>query len=181
VKAARKNVADLMGCPSSCVVFTGSASEANNIALGGVMRSSPRGSHLVISAAEHNSVLSSAEQLRSEGFEVTILPVDEQCAVDPRSVAANLRENTVLVSVMFANNEVGTLNPIDEIGSATTRRPDASTAPPWVYWPWPSNSAICRFTSYERRHELQFDSRKVAAARTSCASRASLLMQGLGR
>lgn len=116
VAQARAEVAALLGAQSAEIVFTGCATEANNLALRGVARAlRHQGRHLIISAVEHPSVLAPAERLRAEGWEVTVLPVDEYGRVAPQQLAAALRADTVLVSVMHANNEVGTVQPIAEL------------------------------------------------------------------
>jgi Cysteine sulfinate desulfinase/cysteine desulfurase and related enzymes len=116
VQQARNELAALLGAQSEEIVFTGCATEANNLALRGVARAlRHRGRHLIISAVEHPSVQAPAERLRAEGWEVTVLPVDGCGRVAPQQLAAALRSDTVLVSVMHANNEVGTLQPIGEL------------------------------------------------------------------
>jgi cysteine desulfurase len=117
VESARQNVADLLGCEPKTIVFTSGATESNNITLKGVLRGAEPGSHLIINAAEHKAVIDPARKLEREGFEVTILPVDKWGMVDPTSVKDHLKPTTALVSVMLANNEVGTINPIENIGS----------------------------------------------------------------
>ena len=77
-----------------------------------------RGRHIIITAVEHHSVLKTAEALERDGFEVTIVPVDAQGVVDPRSVVEAIRDDTILVSVMHANNETGALQPVEETGRA---------------------------------------------------------------
>ena len=116
VDTAREQVASLIGCEPDAIIFTSGATEANNIALKGVMRAAGQGGHLIVNAAEHKAVLDPAKRLKREGYDITVLPVDESGRVDPQSVAAAIRPETKLVSVMLANNEVGTLNPIAEIG-----------------------------------------------------------------
>jgi cysteine desulfurase len=120
VEAARGEVAAMLGCARDELIFTGSASEANNTALKGVVwaaaaaRSRPV--HLVTTAVEHPCVLECCAALRRYfGCEVTELPVDGDGAVDPDAVRRAIRPHTALVSVMTANNEVGTLQPVDEI------------------------------------------------------------------
>ncbi len=116
VAQARAEVAALLGAQSAEIVFTGCATEANNLALRGVAHAlRHKGRHLIISAVEHPSVQAPAERLRAEGWEVTVLPVDACGRVAPQQLAAALRSDTVLVSVMHANNEVGTLQPIAEL------------------------------------------------------------------
>jgi cysteine desulfurase len=116
VTAARQSVADLLGCDARSIVFTSGATESNNLALLGVMRASKRGKHFITDAAEHKAVLGPAQRLAREGFAITWLPVDQHGIVDPASVREAIREDTVLVSIMHGNNEVGSLNPIREIG-----------------------------------------------------------------
>lgn len=116
VAQARSQVAALLNAQSDEIVFTGCATEANNLALRGVARAlRHQGRHLIISAVEHPSVQAPAERLRAEGWEVAVLPVDKYGRVAPQQLAAALRADTVLVSVMHANNEVGTLQPIAEL------------------------------------------------------------------
>lgn len=123
VAEAREAVAGLIGTPAGSLYFTGCATEANNMALRGVARAlRERGRHLIISAVEHPSVVGPAERLRADGWAVTVLPVDEYGQVDPQTLEAALRPDTVLVSVMLANNEVGTLQPITELAALTRPR-----------------------------------------------------------
>ncbi len=116
----RYRLASLWKARPSEVVFTGGGTEANNLAILGTaryLRAAGRGHHLVTSSVEHHAVLHAFQYLaRHEGFEVTYLPVDEFGQVQLESVAAALRTDTGLVSVMAANNEVGTLQPVAEIG-----------------------------------------------------------------
>ena len=116
---ARYRLAASWSCRPSEVVFTSGGTEANNLAILGTARLlRSRGRHLVVSPVEHHAVLHAAEFLaRHEGFELTRLPVDRMGRVDPDDVRRALRPDTVLVSVMAANNEVGTLQPVPEIGA----------------------------------------------------------------
>ncbi len=115
VATAREQVASLLGCEPKSIVFTSGATEANNLALLGVMRASTKGKHLIVNAAEHKAVLDPASRLEREGFEVTVLPVSQDGSVSSEDVKRAIRDDTVLVSVMHANNEVGTVNPIKAI------------------------------------------------------------------
>jgi len=118
VTQARTDVAALLGAHSDEIHFTGCATEANNIALRGVARTlRDKGRHLIISAVEHPSVEAPAARLREDGCEVTVLPVDETGRVDPEALRQALRPDTILVSVMLANNEVGTLQPVAELAA----------------------------------------------------------------
>lgn len=116
VESARAQIAKLLHVDSKGIVFTSGATESNNTALKGIMWASKPGSHLIVNAAEHKAVLDPAKALEREGYEVTVLPVDQYGMVDPQQVADAIRSNTVLVSVMYANNEVGSINPVSEIG-----------------------------------------------------------------
>lgn len=117
LEQSRADVAGVINAKPSEIVFTGSATESNNFALKGVMFANKnRGKHLIISPIEHACVLESAEWLSRQGFEVTRLKVDQYGSVDPKEVEASIRPDTILVSVMHANNEIGTIEPIEEIG-----------------------------------------------------------------
>jgi cysteine desulfurase len=122
VKASRQRIAAFLNAGPEAIVFTSGGTEANNLAIKGVMRAAPRGSHLVVSAAEHRSVLDPARKLARQGYALTVVPIDHTGRVDPQSVAAALRPQTALVSVMLANNEVGTINPVREIAEICRAR-----------------------------------------------------------
>jgi len=114
---SREKVASLMGARANNVIFTGSATESNNLALKGVVFANrKKGKHIIISSIEHHCVLDSAHWLEKQGFEVTFLPVDRYGLVDPKQVENAIRKDTILVSIMHANNEIGTIEPIEEIG-----------------------------------------------------------------
>ena len=117
VKKAREQVASALGARDNEIVFTSGCTEANNIAILGAARARPERRHLITSAVEHPAVLEPMRQLEREGFELTILGVDGDGRVDPAAVEEALRGDTGLVSVMGANNEVGTLQPIAQIGA----------------------------------------------------------------
>lgn len=119
VETARAQVAELLGCAPSEVIFTGGGTEANNMALKGVARAADatRRRRIVTSAVEHPAILEPLEALAAEGVEVVILPVDGHGLVDPDAVRRAVQEPTLLVSVMHANNEVGTIQPIADIAS----------------------------------------------------------------
>jgi cysteine desulfurase len=123
VATARAQVAGLIGAQPAEIVFTGCATEANNLALCGVAQAVPaQRRHLVISAVEHPAVMAPALYLRHQGWEVTVLPVDSFGRVSVDDVAGALRPDTALVSVMHANNEVGTLQPVAGIAALTRPR-----------------------------------------------------------
>ena len=126
VEKAREQIAQRLNCPADWIVFTSGATEANNLAIKGVALSrspaSRKTTHVITNAAEHHSVLDVAKRLHRNGVDVTLLPVDRFGQVDPQQVADAIKPETVLVSVMLANNEVGTLNPIEEIGKICRER-----------------------------------------------------------
>jgi cysteine desulfurase len=115
VRRARGDVAALLGCAAKDIVFTSGATEANNTVIKGVAAHHGCG-HLITAATEHPAVLAPCRFLESRGFDLTILPVDGTGRVDPDAVRRALRPNTILISVMHANNETGTIQPIGEIG-----------------------------------------------------------------
>ncbi|TBR22833.1 cysteine desulfurase [bacterium] len=122
VERAREQTAALVGCQPAEVVFTASGSEADNAALKGAAQaawnqSGGKKRHLVVGAVEHEAVLGAARHLAARGFETTHVGVDARCRVDPAAVAAALRPETAVVSVMYANNEVGTLQPARELAA----------------------------------------------------------------
>ena len=120
METARLQVAQLIGANIEEIIFTGSGTESNNFAIKGLaLAQQNKGKHVVISAIEHFSVLHSARTLEKWGFELTLVPVDKYGVVDSDDVRKALRKDTVLVSIMHANNEVGTIEPIREISQIT--------------------------------------------------------------
>jgi cysteine desulfurase len=123
---ARHQVADILNCPPKEIVFTGCGSESDNLALRGVAlarQMQKKCNHIITSAIEHHAVLHTCEQLEKYfGFEVTYLPVDEYGRVNPDDVSRAIRDDTALISIMYANNEVGTIQPVAEIGHIARQR-----------------------------------------------------------
>jgi cysteine desulfurase len=122
---ARKTVAAVLSCRTSDVIFTSGGTESINTALKGVgfaLKKARAGNHIVTTQVEHDSVLNTSNYLEQFGFDVTYLPVDRLGRVDPDAVARAVTERTVLVSVMLANNEVGTLQPVAEIARLVAER-----------------------------------------------------------
>ncbi len=114
---SREIVANFMNALPEEIIFTSSATEANNLALKGVaFANRKKGRHIITSAIEHHCVLESANWLKKHGFKITILPVDKYGFVRPEDVENAIKKDTILVSVMHANNEIGTIEPIKEIG-----------------------------------------------------------------
>jgi len=120
VEAAREQVARLIGASAKEIVWTSGATESNNLAIKGVAQfQKGKGKHLVTAATEHKAVLDSMHALERDGWRVTVVGVGKDGRVDPAAVRAALRPDTVLVSIMHANNETGVVNPIEEIGAVT--------------------------------------------------------------
>ncbi len=123
VEQARQQIATLIGASPKLIVFTSGATESDNLALKGVAAMYRRkGNHLITVCTEHKAVLDPCKRLQREGFEVTFLPVDRDGRISPEQVADALTEKTILVSVMAANNEIGTLQPIAAIGRLCKER-----------------------------------------------------------
>jgi len=125
VELARKQVADNLGCRTSEIYFTGTTTTSDNLAIQGVARAAKKagqGNHLITSSIEHHGVLDTCQALRREGFKLTVLPVDKYGLVDPKDVEKAIDDKTVLVTIMDANNEVGTIEPIKEISQITKRK-----------------------------------------------------------
>ena len=120
LETARGQVAQLIGADAGEIIFTSSGTESNNLAVKGLaLAQQAKGKHIVISAIEHFSVMHSARTLEKSGFEVSLVPVDKYGVVDPHDVEHAMRKDTILVSVMQANSEVGTIEPIQEIARIT--------------------------------------------------------------
>ncbi len=114
---SRETIAELMNANPEEVIFTGSATEANNLALKGVaFANKEKGKHIIVSKIEHDCVLGAARWLETQGFEVTYLQVDKYGLVDLDELENSIRKDTILVSIMHANNEIGTIEPVEEIG-----------------------------------------------------------------
>jgi len=123
LKQARATVAGLLHCRTSEIVFTSGGTEADNLAIKGIALAAPRGRHIVTTGIEHEAVLESCDYLRRHhGFEITQAPVDRFGVVEPASFAAALRDDTSLCSVMLANNEVGSIEPVAELAALAHAR-----------------------------------------------------------
>lgn len=117
IEKARERVAHALGASQEEIFFTGSGSEADNWAIKGIAYANKaKGKHIITSVIEHHAVLHTCQRLEQDGFEITYLPVDEFGLVNVKDVAEAIREDTILISIMFANNEIGTIQPIAEIG-----------------------------------------------------------------
>jgi len=135
--AARESVAAVLDARASEITFTSGGTEADNLAIKGIALGQPRGQHVIVSAVEHPAVLESAAWLGRVGFEVTTLGVDHDGLVAVSDLEAALRNHTTLVSIQYANNEVGTIQPVAELADAAFRRgvpfhTDAVQAAGWL-------------------------------------------------
>lgn len=118
VDEARETIAKNLGAKTQEIYFTAGGSESDNWALQATARAyGEKGKHMITSAIEHHAILHTCRELERQGFEITYLPVDENGLVSPAAVEDAIREDTILISIMFANNEIGTIQPITEIGA----------------------------------------------------------------
>lgn len=123
ISSARDQVSAVVGCRPDELVFTAGGTESDNLALFGVAAArAERGKHIITTGTEHHAVLHTCQRLEKDGYEVTYLPVDRYGRIHPEQVAEAIRPDTILVSVIYANNEVGTIQPISEIGQITAER-----------------------------------------------------------
>jgi len=118
---ARYRTAKILGCAPNEIIFTGSGTESDNLAILGVARAKGKG-HIITSSIEHHAVLDSVKHLEKEGFSITILPVDKHGLIDLRVLEKEIKRETILVSVMYANNEVGTIQPIKELADVCHKK-----------------------------------------------------------
>ena len=117
LEESREQVSNLMGAKPNEIIFTSSATESNNLVLKGVaLADKEKGNHLIISQIEHPCIMESAKWLETQGFEITRLPVDKYGLIDPEEVKKAIKKETILVSIIHASNEIGTIQPIAEIG-----------------------------------------------------------------
>ncbi|WP_288334156.1 cysteine desulfurase NifS [uncultured Cloacibacillus sp.] len=121
---ARAQVASLINAKPTDIIFTGAGSEADNLAIKGAawaLKEKGKGSHIITSAIEHHAILDTVRWLGKMGFEYTILPVDDKGFVSPADLEAAIRPDTILATIMFANNEIGTIQPVKELGEVCRR------------------------------------------------------------
>lgn len=117
MEQARENVAVLLDCQPEEIIFTSGGTESNNLAIKGLALANPGKRHIITSAIEHPAVLEPLRWLQKAGYDITILPVDGHGLVSPAELERAIRRNTLLVSIMHANNEIGTIEPLKEIGA----------------------------------------------------------------
>ena len=117
IEKAREKVAFVLNSKPKEIYFTGCGSESDNLAIKGVAKANiEKGKHIITSKIEHPAVLNTCKSLEKEGFEVTYLNVNEDGIIDLEELKSNIREDTILITIMFANNEIGSIQPIKEIG-----------------------------------------------------------------
>jgi cysteine desulfurase len=117
MEEARQKVADLIGAKKEEIFFTGSGTESDNLAIKGIAyKNRGKGAHIITSSIEHHAVLNTCKYLEKQGFDVTYIPVSREGLVNPDDVEKAVTDKTILISIMHANNEIGTLQPIREIG-----------------------------------------------------------------
>lgn len=117
IEESREKVAKAINADAKEIFFTGSGSEADNWAIKGIAYANKKkGNHIITTSIEHHAVLHTCQYLENDGFEVTYLPVDTDGLINPEDVRKAIKDNTILISIMFANNEIGTVQPIAEIG-----------------------------------------------------------------
>ena len=122
VEKARHQVAELLACSAEEIIFTSGATESDNLAIRGIAYACrEKGNHIITSTAEHHAILDTCHALAAEGFETTYLPVDKYGRVSPDAVEAAITPQTILMSFMYANNEVGTINPMSDIAAVAAK------------------------------------------------------------
>ena len=123
IRETTKLIASTLKCNESEIVYTSGGTESDNMALIGIARAYKRsGNHIIVSAIEHAAILQTAEYLKEEGYEISYLSTDENGTVDLEELGSLVREDTILVSIMAVNNEIGTVQPIEEISKIIKRR-----------------------------------------------------------
>jgi cysteine desulfurase len=141
IQSARKSIAQFLNAQSQELIFTGSGTESCNLALTGAARArASQGRHIITTSVEHHAVLETCKSLEQEGFDITYLPVDEFGMVSPNDVASAIKADTILVSVIFGNNEVGSINPIKAITRAVKKKNPAILV----------HTDACQVTGYEK-------------------------------
>ncbi len=123
IEEARQKVADLIGSKKEEIIFTGSGTESDNLAIKGIaFKNRKKGDHIITSSIEHHAVLHTCRYLEKDGFKVTYLPVNKDGLIDPADVEKAITSQTILITIMHANNEIGTIQPIEEVGKIAKER-----------------------------------------------------------
>ena len=122
IEDSREKIAKVLNCKANEIYFTAGGSESDNTAIKGIAKANKkRGNHIITSKIEHPAVLETCKQLEKEGFEITYISVDEKGIVDLEELKKSIKPTTILITIMFANNEIGTIQPIEEIGKIAKR------------------------------------------------------------
>ena len=121
IKTARKQIANLINAEPEEILITSGGTESNNTTLFGIAKAK-KGNHVIISSIEHDAILEPCKILEKQGYQITQIPVDESGLVDPKNIENSITSKTCLVSIMFANNEVGTVQPIEEISKICQKK-----------------------------------------------------------
>lgn len=130
IAGARKTIAGLIHALPENIIFTGGGSESDNLAIFGIARAhANKGKHIISIAIEHHAVLNPLEELKKEGFEITFVPVNKEGIVSAEAVAKAIRKDTILITIMYANNEVGSIQPIADIGREILKFRQANNTP----------------------------------------------------
>jgi len=123
IEESRQKIADLIGAKKEEIIFTGSGTESDNLAIKGMAyKNRKKGDHIITSSIEHHAVLHTCKYLEGQGFKVTYLPVSKEGLVNPADVEKSITPQTILITIMHANNEIGTIQPIEEIGKIARDR-----------------------------------------------------------
>src|ERR1700733_9239307 len=123
VEKSRKQIADLIGATPKEIIFTSGATESNNLAIKGIAEMyAERGNHIITQAIEHKAVLDTCKRLEKNGVRVTYLPVRQDGLIDLDQLRAAITDKTILISIMYANNEIGVIQPVQEIGKLARER-----------------------------------------------------------
>lgn len=144
INDARRSIANILHTQPDTLIFTSGGTEANNLALLGVAQANQKaGKHIISTAIEHDAILNPLEALREQGYDITYIKTDHNGSVKPTDVIAAIRPDTVLISLMYANNEIGTIEPVAEIGRQLLRyRKEKNTALPYLH------TDACQATGY---------------------------------
>ena len=122
IEDSREKIAKVLNCKANEIYFTAGGSESDNTAIKGIAKANKkRGNHIITSKIEHPAVLETCKQLEKEGFEITYISVDEKGIIDLEELKKSIKPTTILITIMFANNEIGTIQPIEEIGKIAKR------------------------------------------------------------
>ena len=177
VEKAREQIAKLIGATPKEIIFTSGATEGNNLAIKGVAEMyREKGNHIITQVTEHKAVLDTCKRLEKNGYKVTYLPVQPDGLVSVADIEAAMTPETILVTIMYANNEIGVINPIARSASSATRRACSSTRTPCRLWARSrstcrrTTSTCCRFPATRSTAPRAWARCMFAAATRACSS-----------